>query len=81
MVRPELQEIDPNNLLLARGTRYRRSAEMIRDNILVASRLLDPTVGGASVFPYQPAGLWGEIAGHAFLTRVRGRYAEGPISA
>ena len=67
VVRPELQEIDPNNLLLARGTRYRRSAEMIRDNILVASRLLDPTVGGASVFPYQPAGLWGEIAGHAFL--------------
>ncbi|MGB3589269.1 MAG: DUF1553 domain-containing protein, partial [Tunicatimonas sp.] len=52
-VRPELQEVDPDNVLLARSPRYRRSAEMVRDNVLAASGLLDPTVGGASTFPYQ----------------------------
>ncbi len=51
---------DPANLLLARGPRYRLPAEMIRDNALAASGLLNDTVGGASVFPYQPGGLWRE---------------------
>ena len=51
---------DPDNLLLARGPRYRLPAELIRDNALAASGLLNDTVGGASVFPYQPGGLWGE---------------------
>ena len=49
---------DPNNLLLARGPRYRMSAEMIRDNALAASGLLVDSVGGPSVKPYQPPGLW-----------------------
>ena len=57
-VSPELQETDPNNLLLARGPSYRLPAEMIRDNALTISNLLDPKVGGPSVKPYQPAGLW-----------------------
>jgi hypothetical protein len=67
VVRPELAEVDPDNLLLARGTRYRRSAEMIRDNLLAASGLLENKVGGASVFPYQPKGLWRETTNHGFF--------------
>lgn len=56
--RPELEEKDPNNNLLAKGTSARLSAEMIRDNALFAADLLNPTLGGKSVFPYQPEGLW-----------------------
>jgi len=65
-IRPELQEIDPNNLLLARGPRYRYSAEMVRDNILAASGLLQQQQGGISVFPYQPPDLWREVMTHSF---------------
>lgn len=54
----ELQEKDPDNLLLARGPSYRLPAEMIRDNALAASGLLVQEPGGASVRPYQPEGLW-----------------------
>lgn len=60
-VTPRLLEIDPDNEWLARSPRYRRSAEMIRDNLLANSGLLVPTVGGRSTFPYQPAGLWVDI--------------------
>lgn len=54
----ELMENDPENLLLARGPAVRLSAEMIRDNALAASGLLVDKVGGPSVYPYQPEGLW-----------------------
>lgn len=54
----EVREKDPENRLLAHGPAFRMSAEMIRDNALLASGLLDPTIGGKSVKPYQPAGLW-----------------------
>ncbi|MEL7162323.1 MAG: DUF1553 domain-containing protein, partial [Bacteroidota bacterium] len=64
VIRPELEEIDPDNYLLARGTRYRRSAEMVRDNLLAASGLLDERVGGRSVFPHQPEGLWLAVQHH-----------------
>jgi hypothetical protein len=67
VLRPELSDADPDNLLLARGTRYRRSAEMIRDNLLSVSGLLEGKVGGASVFPYQPKGLWRETTNHGFF--------------
>ncbi|MCB1120985.1 MAG: DUF1553 domain-containing protein [Verrucomicrobiae bacterium] len=55
---PDLIERDPDNLLLARGPVKRQSAEMLRDNVLAASGLLVRKVGGLSVYPYQPEGLW-----------------------
>jgi mono/diheme cytochrome c family protein len=51
-------ERDPANRLLARGPRFRIEAEMIRDVALAASGLLSAKVGGPSVFPYQPEGIW-----------------------
>ena len=56
--RPELDEKDPYNTLLARGPAVRLPAELIRDNALVAAGLLNRDIGGKSVFPYQPEGLW-----------------------
>ncbi len=55
-------EKDPTNVYLARGPRFRLSAEMIRDNALAISGLLVKKIGGKSVYPYQPAGLWDEIS-------------------
>jgi len=54
----EIMEIDPTNKWLSRSASYRLSAEMIRDNALAASGLLSEEVGGKSVKPYQPEGLW-----------------------
>lgn len=51
-------ERDPENRLLSRGPRFRLTAEMIRDNALAASGLLNRGLGGPPVFPYQPPGLW-----------------------
>ncbi len=55
---PELRKRDPGNKLLARGPSFRLTAEMMRDNALFASSLLKPKIGGKSVKPYQPDGLW-----------------------
>ncbi|MBM80467.1 MAG: hypothetical protein CMJ78_07730 [Planctomycetaceae bacterium] len=52
---------DPENRLLARGPRLRLDAEVIRDSALFASGLLSSRLGGPSVFPYHPSGLWQEI--------------------
>jgi hypothetical protein len=52
--RPELEKIDPDNKLLARQSRIRLEAEIIRDSGLVASGLLEPAIGGASVHPPLP---------------------------
>jgi hypothetical protein len=57
-VTPALQEKDPYNRLLARGPRFRLEAEMIRDLGLTASGLLSRKIGGPSVFPLQPDGIW-----------------------
>ncbi len=57
-VTPELQERDPYNKLLTRGPRFRVEAENVRDIALSASGLLSPKIGGPSVFPYQPEGIW-----------------------
>ncbi len=58
---PELRERDPENRLIARGPRFRLQAEFIRDQALAASGLLDRRLGGSSVSPYQPSGLWEEL--------------------
>jgi hypothetical protein len=60
-----LLERDPENRLLARGPRFRLPAEVVRDNALAVSGLLVEKVGGPSIKPYQPAGLWEELAGGA----------------
>ena len=61
-VTPELLERDPRNQLLARGARYRLSAETLRDCALAVSGLLQERVGGPSVRPYQPEGLWEDVS-------------------
>ena len=58
----EALEKDPFNRLLSRGPRYRMDGEMIRDGALAASGLLVPKLGGASVRPYQPDGVWEAVA-------------------
>jgi hypothetical protein len=60
-VSAELQARDPENRLLARGPRLRLGADAIRDTALAASGLLVERLGGPSVKPYQPAGLWSEL--------------------
>lgn len=58
----KLRELDPNNLLYARGPSYRISAEQVRDAALVASGLFNARIGGPSVRPYQPDGIWEALA-------------------
>lgn len=55
---PELWELDPYNRLLARGPRLRIEAEMVHDVALAVSGLLSNKVGGPSVYPHQPEGVW-----------------------
>ena len=58
----KVREADPDNLFLTRGASYRMSAEQVRDNALAASGLLVRQIGGPSVLPYQPAGIWEALA-------------------
>jgi hypothetical protein len=55
---PEKIKTDPENTYLSRGPRYRLPAEFVRDLVLTSSGLLTRTIGGPSVNPYQPPGLW-----------------------
>lgn len=57
-VSPEALKLDPRNRLLGRAPRYRLEAELVRDQALALSGLLSEKIGGPSVFPPQPAGLW-----------------------
>lgn len=66
---PTLLERDPENQWIARGPRFRLSAETIRDNALAISGLLQSKVGGPSVKPYQPEGLWEDVT-----VERRGKY-------
>jgi hypothetical protein len=59
---PEQRRRDPENRLLARAPRTRLPAELLRDSALAVSGLLVPKIGGPSVKPYHPAGLWEEMS-------------------
>lgn len=65
------QVFDPENRLLARGPRFRLSAEMVRDQALALSGLLVSTVGGPSVNSYQPDGLWEAVSYNAEDVYIR----------
>jgi hypothetical protein len=72
---PALFERDPENRLIARGPRVRLPAEMIRDQALLVSGLLSNKMGGPSVKPYQPEGLWEQLSafqGQKLFERSKG---------
>lgn len=75
-INEEMHEIDPANHYFARGPRFRLPAEMVRDNALAISGLLVAQQGGASVYPYQPEGLWDELTNKHW----RYRYLQTPGS-
>jgi hypothetical protein len=63
---------DPDNIFLSRGPRYRIAAEYVRDFVLASSGLLNTTIGGPSVMPYQPQGLWeGASSGRGLLSMYK----------
>lgn len=70
LVAPEKLAADPQNRLISRGPRFRLDAEAIRDTALAASGLLVRRLGGASVKPYQPAGIW-EAVGYTDSNTAR----------
>jgi hypothetical protein len=69
VVTPEKVAKDPENRLLSRGPRFRMDGEMVRDYALFSSGMLRPKIGGPSVKPYQPAGVWEAVAMEGSNTR------------
>jgi len=76
-LKPELLEIDIDNLLLARGPSTRMTAEMVRDNAIAISGLLSSKIGGPSTYPYQPEGLWDEISNKSWRYKYKQEPGEG----
>lgn len=73
----ESVEMDPENKLLARGARFRLPAEMVRDNALAISGLLVDKIGGESVYPYQPEGIWDGLTTKGWAYRYLQEPGEG----
>lgn len=73
VVTPERLKHDPNNRLLSRGPRFRLSAELVRDQALAASGLLSEKIGGPSVMPPQPPGVW-----KSTYSALKWKNAQGP---
>jgi len=76
-VAPQLFEKDPENRLLARGPRFRMSAELLRDQALFVSGLLVEKLGGPSVRPYMPDGVWDETSRYGDLRNYQPDQGEG----
>ena len=76
-VTPRLLERDPENRLLARGPRFRSSAETLRDQALAVSGLLVERVGGPSVRPYMPDGVWDETSKYGDLRNYQPDQGDG----
>lgn len=69
---PEKLATDPDNIMLARSSRHRIPAESVRDVVLASSGLLVKTIGGPSVKPYQPEGLWeAATSGRGILAKYK----------
>lgn len=76
-ITPSLLEKDPDNRLLARGPRFRLGGEMVRDQALAIAGLLVPKVGGPSVKPYMPEGVWDETSKYGDLRGYKADAGEG----
>jgi hypothetical protein len=76
-VLPQLLQVDPENRLLARGPRFRLGGELLRDQALAVSGLLKEKIGGPSVRPYMPQGVWDETSVYGDLRNYRAEPGDG----
>ncbi len=76
-VTPEQAANDPENRLLAHGPRFRVQAEVVRDQALAIAGLLVEKIGGPSVRPYQPEGIWDELTVYGNLRNYKHDAGEG----
>ena len=65
-LRKDISDKDPYNRLLSRSPRFRLDAEFVRDSALFAAELLELKIGGPSVYPYQPNGLWADVSHYGY---------------
>jgi hypothetical protein len=79
-VSQEKMEKDPENRLLARSSRFRLTGEVIRDQSLAVSGLLAPKIGGPSVRPYMPEGVWDETSKYGNLRNYKHESGESLVS-